>query len=564
MTILIVNIGRSDLYVEIDNHFFPVGYYKQAPNVSEDNLTSDEVKLWHERDEYIEEIFCDELGLAKTEFTFRNLTRKLVDAYNREPEIWHQRIRPLRLEGVLLDSKKKGFDVKCMHLFITNQTPEHESDSIYLFYILKQWFNCSRPDIDVRDHPIPGTINISKDQDALLHFYYEFFSHIVSNIKNDDALIISAKGGTNPMLTALQVQAVASGAPYQLFIDPQLIVKDALNGKPSHCEITSYWQYMSVQKYQIVKRLLLERWDFDGAIQILKDWHSSLKFLVDKQIIDTVLASTSKNVLLARQALNLGQSYLNLDHRNAQAIARGNPELSLSSAIRNYDSALNLYTQCRMFWQLDQVANFLSRLSSYYEGILDVLIEHLSSKDYLNRHPNGNLKGIATDKLDDSCWDLFKQEFKRFDRGFQKRTFSRESNFPLSNRLLKRSFVHALVQSRRRTNETAPWDTTRKALISLDYWAEKRNALIHDAEGLSKNRMQELWLQKEDLTACEPDKILGTLTEIHVNKIKTLNQPPSSYVGTYKDYYIYSEICELVVNKLLKPNSALVPAASPE
>lgn len=90
-----------------------------------------------------------------------------------------------------------------------------------------------------------------------------------SELEEKELMLISVKGGTNQMKTALQLQGISVSAFKRLlFINPLLSIPSVFAGQPSSCELESYWRYMRTHKYQTI-RLLLERWDFDGAIQIL-------------------------------------------------------------------------------------------------------------------------------------------------------------------------------------------------------------------------------------------------------------------------------------------------------
>jgi len=167
MTILIANIGTSDLAVKIDDYYLPVRFDRSEPNLDQSNLTEDEKIIWSNdwrQDDIINKL-CPEIGIeiypdVTTKLSFRELTEKLLAVYEK-----------------------------------------------------------------------------------------------------DEAILVSIKGGTPQMQTALRLQAVASTISKQLFIDPQLSVKNILHGQPSPCQLTAYWKYMRNQNYKTVETLL-ERWDF--------------------------------------------------------------------------------------------------------------------------------------------------------------------------------------------------------------------------------------------------------------------------------------------------------------
>ncbi|MEG4022486.1 hypothetical protein [Microcoleus sp. S13C4] len=534
--ILIANIGTSDLTVKIDDYYIPVGFDRNEPNIDESGLTEDEKTVWDAqlRQSYIISELCPELGVTVTEnrngqksFSFRELTQKLLAAYENDATgKWHDRIRPGRIWGVLQTATQDpNFQVKKAYIFVTDQ-PEfildpksgqekfnflgYPSDSIHLFSILKKWFQQEMPDLELIDKIIPKPIP-AVDRDELLNYYYQFF---FQHIRSEQTILIAIKGGTPQMQLALTMQAIASSVTNQLFINPQLSVKNILNGKASECDFASYWRYMRSQKYQDVKIILESRWDFRGAISILDKWLATLKFL--KPYINDPKLSAS-NELLSRivKTLEVGDYCLNLDIQTAKIFLKDNPQLAsklskkLVKQVSNYDSLLNLYSQCCIYYNLDQIANFLSRMSSFYEGVLEETAKKLEIyRDFPNR----------------------------------------------TNRFEKRSFIGGKVQYRNKISEIEAWEEILLLLKSFDYWCDRRNELIHHGKGMSKERMKSLYPQAkaENSDSCPPDRIIEHMAKILTSNLGIVKpEYLHQFVRTSTHHYIYSEVKDWAIAQLL-------------
>ncbi|MCC3415737.1 MULTISPECIES: hypothetical protein [unclassified Microcoleus] len=535
--ILIANIGTSDITVKIDDYYIPVGFDRNEPNIDESGLTDDEKTVWDAqlRQSYIISELCPELGVTVTEnrngqksFSFRELTQKLLATYEKDATgTWHDRIRPGRIWGVLQTATQDAnFQVKQAYIFVTDQ-PEfildkksgkekfnllgYPSDSIHLFNILKKWFQQEMPDLELICKVIPKHIP-AVDRDELLNYYYQFF---FQHIRSEQTILIGIKGGTPQMQLALTMQAIASSVTSQLFINPQLSVKNILNGKASECDFASYWRYMRSQKYQDVQIILESRWDFRGAICILDKWLATLKFL--KPYIDDPKLSAS-NELLSRivKTLEVGDYCLNLDCQTAKDFLVNNPQLAsklskkLVKQVSNYDSLLNLYSQCCIYYNLDQIANFLSRMSSFYEGVLEQTATQI---------------GIDID-------------------------------FPyLKNRFEKRNFISEKILQRNQASEQQAWQEILLLLKSLDYWCSHRNQLIHHGKGMSKKRMKLLYqeeVKKEHLDTCPPDRIIEHMAKILTSNLEIVKpEYLHQFVRTSTHHYIYSEVKDWAIAQLL-------------
>lgn len=515
MTILIANIGTSDLAVKIDgfDYYLPI-FERREPNEDISELTTDELEVWHNKNSYTE-LLCDELNVCvskslrtkEPEFSFIEFSDKLLQTYLSKPDTWHSRIRPGRIGGVIIDAKNK-FTLEKIHLFVTNQKPQHKLDTIYLFKILKHWFK-REYGFQLIAEEIPIKIT-AKESDDLLYYYYKFFH---KNISSDDTVIVSIKGGTPQMHTALKMQAIASSVSCLMFIDPQFSITKTLTGEVSDCKLTSYWQYMRTQKYQTVKLLLENGWDFNGAIDILEDWKAVLKFFLSHKVIGSQdIASSNEAISRVIKTLAVGINCFNLDIQSAKKVLQDNSQSRLSHKmtheVMKYDSLLNLYTQCRIYYQLEQIANFLSRMSSFYEGVLARIARNI---------------------------DCYK-------------------NFEYTNRFDKREFVDKKVRMRNIRRELEAWEEVQTLLKSLDYWCTQRNRLIHSAEGVSKKRMQELFTQQHNYNSdlCHPDEILANMAKILSSHLEIVtNEYCYKFVGENKQYYIYSEVKDWVIDKLM-------------
>jgi hypothetical protein len=366
------------------------------------------------------------------------------------------------------------------------------------------------PDLELIYQVIPKQIP-AIERDELLNYYYQFF---FQNIRSEQTLLIAIKGGTPQMQLALTMQAIASSVTKQLFINPHLSVKNILNGQASKCDFTSYWRYMRSQKYQDVKIILESRWDFRGAISILDRWLATLKFL--NPYIDDPKLSAS-NELLSRivKTLEIGDYCLNLDIQTARDFLQKNPHLTsklskkLVEQVSSYDSLLNLYSQCCIYYNLDQIANFLSRMSSFYEGVLEQTVKKLRI----------------------------------------------ERNFPyLKGRFDKRDFIEEKIGTRNKASEVKAWSEILLLLKSLDYWCTHRNQLIHHGKGMSKERMKLLYPQAklDNPDTCPPDRIIENMAKI-IGSNLGLVKPEylHKFVSDTTPHYIYSEVKDWAIAKLL-------------
>ncbi len=567
MAVLVANIGTSDLAVKIDDYYIPVGFDRNEPNLDVSNLNEDEQLFWEQdlRQQYIIESLCAELDVEVTQnrnrafFSFRELTEKLLNAYEANETKWHQRLSPGRIWGVI-ETAKTQFNAQFAYIFITDQPSKHPSDSVYLFKILQKWFQIEM-NFTLQPKFIPSTIP-AVDQDQLLDFYYHFFREA---IPEQDVILVSIKGGTGQMQTALKMQAISSAIPNLLFIDPRLSIKNVLHGKPSESELTSYWKYMRNHKYQSVQQLL-ERWDFDGTSNILRDWQQVLHFLIDQNVLKRAeIRKSRKRVHLVIQALEAARSLFNLDVQAARDIVEKNPTLVEDLGLRldkfvdpdRYDSLLNLYTQSCIYSNLVQTANLLARIGSFYEGVIHRLIKKQGGNQYLD-----NWRINTRLFKQDIGQDLYREFMNLEEKGYLDLTYSIKFS-----RFSKRNYVDIIIKHRRSnrglTQDFSAWledefslsgGSRVKGILgllkSLDYWIGQRNSLVHGAEGISKRRINEFDQQRPP-EACTYEEILEVLATMLRSPLVALRaEDRQQFVGT-DEYYIYSDVKESAIAQLM-------------
>ena len=555
MAILIINLGTSELAVKIEEHYFPLKFNRKEPNIILPPKGSNEEALWNQREDYIEEFLCEELKLDKTA-SFRDLTKKILEEYEQNFDYWHQRLRPGRIWGVINTAQQK-YQVQEVYCFVTNQPPEDKSgyptDSIHLFEILKKWFAKEIPNLILK----PKIIDFKAvDQDALFNYYYEFF-HEVS--QEQDKILISIKGGTGQMQTALRIQAMASMVEFQANLEPELDIVKLLHGKPSPCKLNAYWQYIRNQKYLAVKQLL-QRWDFDGSIQLLKSWQNYLETLIQEKITDDDTSITDNNTKIKQiiAALNIAVDCFNLDNKKASRdvkktennLLRQETSLFKLVADDNYDRLLNIYTQCRIYWELNQIANFLARLSSFVEETLHHLIRELGGVTYFDKVKSPDNWDLDKNKVEPALWSLFeKREGNKCNYTYPYR---------LPGRFSKRNFVDAMIQYRDNQNEKIAWERIKESLDKLDYWIQKRNQIVHSAEGVSQESMQNLLSSdrshnvKYSTEACPPAQIIQEITHVSKQTSLIIKKPQSQFVGINNaPLFIYSDIINWVEGNLI-------------
>ncbi|MFM7425052.1 MAG: hypothetical protein ACKO7W_08690 [Elainella sp.] len=594
MTILIANLGTSDVSIQVEvedwgkPRYIPIGFDRNERNLKppQDN---EEEQIWNVREEIVLNQLCPELGVevtvykGKRSFSFRDFTERLWQAYITAPEQWHHRIRPGRIWGVIKAAQQQ-FGVEQVYLFVTDQP--HFGDTIFLFEILKQWLKQEKSTLAL----VPHLIHNAVEQDVLFQDYYQFFNRISQRQGDDTEILISTKGGTPQMQTALQMQAMASTVRFQAHLEPQLSVTRVLEGEPSPCIAGVYWQYARSQKYQVVKLLLNNRWDFAGAEQILRDWQSFLERLVERGIADQEVTAGNQQLEQVLIALQIAQTWLNLDDRSAKALIAQHPQIAQAAGLAALSTSqpsklLNLYTQCRILWQLDEVANFLPRMGSFCEAVMDLVIwQFLGKSDAVDSRWKVCQEKIEA-KWGTSFWHHFAQVEGEKNSRFKPQRKRDGTWYDISGRYSKRNFAQAIVDHQSDLSIQENWARLLDLLQQLDYWANKRNELIHGAEGISKREMRAAYEDEiEKLqssrqraatikkkapsldqpsssskspqaalpTYCSPDDILQVMEQLCRNSLVHLSVNESScYIGTHARYYLYSEIRDYVLGQLI-------------
>jgi hypothetical protein len=556
MATLIANIGTSDLTVKIQGfeYYIPVGFDRDEPNEVAEDLTEDEKVIWerNSREDFIANGLCKELGVevrgqGRNAYSFRELTEKLLAAYQQEPDSWQERIRPGRIWGVIHTAIEE-FSVKKINIFVTNQSPPQHQDTCFLFEIIKRWIerHLQREDILFLKRVIPQNVKPNQ-QDLVLNEYYRFF---VDEIDSNEVVLVSTKGGTPQMQTALRLQSITADIPKLLFLDPILSKRKVLLGEPSACVRTSYWQYQRTQKYRVVMQLL-ERFDFAGACQVLKGWQSILSFQIEQGVVSkSQLRSSRRLVDEAIKGLEVADSLINLDIEAARASKKEmNLDMSLdldaqiNQAIENYSVLLNLYSQCRIYKQNLQVSHFLSRMSSLCEEILDEAIKKLGGNRYLEPAAVGfrvEIREIRKLLPQDQLSLLDSLDYVR--NGQYAKILYRTS---------KLSFLDILLAIRKKDSESESLSLLKREINSLEFWIYKRNEMIHDSQGFSSNRISELNKEAKRIGACLYEEILKVLANILSSPLLQLPNIDKQNFTKGDDLYLYTSLKKWVMEKLL-------------
>lgn len=568
MAILLANIGTSDLAVQIpingENYYLPIDYLQAEANISRKiaQLAPNLQELWDYKKQrsYIETILYNELGFPPSQKqTSRYLTKVLFEEYTNKPNYWYSRIKPVRILGSI--EKAMSLGAKKGYIFVTDQKTENkpngeEKDTVYLFKILQKWLQDAKLEFNIKPVFLDANVN-ANELEAMLKCYYEGINQIskiekLNQVEGENELVlVSIKGGTEAMKTALQIQAIDAGFKKLVFLDPELSLERILYGQASECRLTLYWRHLRSQKYRTVGQLL-DRWDFDGAIQVLADWQSILASL-PKGIVDDSDISQSQNVIKsAITLLEIGSCLFNLDTEKAKNFIKQSNLEKIENNL-NYPQYkwLNLYTLCRIHWQLNQIATFLPRLSSFVEELLNYLILQLSEGKYILNNEDFKLD---VNQLETELFNAFAEleslkKIKDYTDNFAQPYWLRY----IYNKL---HFAAALVKFQ--TRDLKVWQDIEHSVSKLNYWIDIRNDLIHRATGVSKDGMLELRLKdsqdsqkkKRAIAACHPDAIQAEIVNLICRVSTLLNEPVNPCVGENTQYYIYSEIRDIVLVKL--------------
>ncbi|MDX2232443.1 MAG: hypothetical protein NW220_22625 [Leptolyngbyaceae cyanobacterium bins.349] len=373
--ILVANIGTSDLSIKVDDYYLPIGFDREERNLKPPESVQ---ALWEHRTKKVRAIAQAELGIdlsGKDDRSwFRAVSGELWERYQQAPEIWHERIRIGRLLGVI-QAARQSAPVLDIHLVVTDQPPSetegYPSDTRHAFDIIQFWLKREFPKLMKDSKPqlrlTREAITFKAVNQDLLFDYYD---RLLNQFDPDQAMYISVKGGTPQMQTALKIQAIATAGKVPIFLEPQPHVMRILEGKASECDRVAYWRYQQSQTYRSVRQLLM-RWDFDGAATLLTEWNQTSKQLIDIQVKDErqKLKQHQKQVQQVLTGMQIAVDCLNLDRAAAQkatAALQQDNQVPIKATFDDDDLLKNLYAQCQIYYQLNQVANFLPRMGSFY------------------------------------------------------------------------------------------------------------------------------------------------------------------------------------------------------
>lgn len=200
---------------------------------------------------------------------------------------------------------------------------------------------------------------------------------------------------------------------------------------------------------QSVKLLLDERWDFDGAKQILKEWDKVLDFVIREKGAEDEIKSGKIRLDKIIAALNVGVHYMNLDYDSG--LIEKNSQLGTDETFQVWitnqgdEKLLNLYTQCRIYWEINQIANFLARMSSFYEATLDRLIKILDGQKYFNTQDDSLNIPLVRQDIGETLWNEFYNDQKAYSPDLRDYHLPKAKPVKLLNRLAKRNFIDKLL-----------------------------------------------------------------------------------------------------------------------
>ena len=557
MTILVANIGTSDIAVKVGDYFLPIGFDRSEPNLVEPDVETVEGAFWHNRRTHLSQFFEQQLNLHP-KARFRDVTKALLSAYQQDPDTWHRRIVVGRIRGVIHSVLNSHTPVKA-HLVLTDQ-PEtekcgHPTDTVHAFELIKAWLQREEPslfeDSGQKLSLVKRTIDFSAvDEDRLHGYFYELFQ----GFEPDETIYLSVKGGTHQMQQALKMQALASNTKAQIFVSPKPVVADILAGKPSDCYRVSYWRYQQNQKHQAAA-LLLNRWDFDGAAVLLADWLATLQSLE----IDAEDDLPRYKVRLSQviKGLKMSVARMNLDTEAAKELARSSEQLTQFS--HRFNALENLYAQCRIHFEQEQVSNFLFFLGAFYEATQIAMIKALGGWQYVKRKKNGSEVSIEAIRAHAAQRKGTASLVAAIQKYLPKDQQSLGKKLSLGNRYKRQTYIAGLHSFRY-------GDTADDAVPAIDgwhrlsFWYDVRNKLVHGAEGINKNRLfevyttevdererQEIEINKQKSPPCSPDDILPTMQTI-LREIKRAEEKPVD--NAQNEFALYGCIREWAISSL--------------
>jgi hypothetical protein len=621
--ILIANIGTSDLSVRVDvnddDYYLPIDPLDE-PNLKDQirQLLPEQQQIWnaqYAKGQQLSEHPLVKYGLYQAlEFSAkppsRHLTNVLLEQCRANPDLWRDRIKPVRILGVIEAARQLGASQG--YIFVTDQASEdeaskdepkgNEKDTLYLYELLKWWLNQAQIPFTLTPLVIQRSLDPRQPdlQDWLLNFYYETLNRIIRSPSDsihtweNDLILVSIKGGTPQMQTALRIQAIA-GIRKLVFLEPELMIDKVMKGTASSCKRVSYWRYLRTQKHQIVQQLLEQRWDFDGAREVLEDWQKSLAFLVKYEAIDDrgnpeELDRYLQRIQQVNAGLEIASHHFNLDRNaatvlltnEANADLRQDPDLQLQNYLEHYDPLLDLYAQCQIYFELKRVADFLGRMGSFYETALNEAIVGLGGKQYLQVEESGwwklktelfnpsVLKRTAIPTQETEARHTLWREFSRRQgrrsrnsmysderfRDMSKFDFTKNKKIDLNNRFIKRNFLDALIYISPVENSIS--DRLYEVFKNLDFWYDARNQLVHSLRGISVDRVKEFHNTRppEFEHTCKYERILQIMNKLRIlvreqcilESARRIEQVPDSSL----DGYLYRPLRTWVMQQLTR------------
>ena len=448
MSILVANIGHSDIQIEVGGYYLPLES-RMEPNLELPMSGSPECSIWKCRLDNLKVAFKDELDI-NIDTDLRNHFREISFQLSKQYERWNPYVKIGRIQGLI--QKALTFDSNLQaYLVVTNQPKTEKkgypSDTVHVFDLieskLKQenpnWFIGEIPKLSLKKVEITFK---AVEEDQLFDYYQTLFHDFGS----EETVYVSIKGGTPQMQTALKMQAIASNTKAQIFLSPQPKALKILAGEPSECFPTAYWRYQQGQTYRAV-HLLLKRWDFDGAATLLTEWYSTLETLIKNGVTDDqhILKSQQGKVERVIRWLELAVAHFNLDKDKVTALAIGDTQLM--SLAEQFSKPENLYAQCKIYYELRRISHLLSHLGSFFDVSQEDLVERLEGQ---------------------------------FD-----------ANVKRGSRYRKRGFIKRLVD-RKGMSDNTNISCIIKNWRKLDFWYDIRNQLIHGAKGINKERLKEV------------------------------------------------------------------------
>ncbi|NEO98732.1 MAG: hypothetical protein F6K58_08640 [Symploca sp. SIO2E9] len=155
-------------------------------------------------------------------------------------------------------------------------------------------------------------------------------------------------------------------------------------------------------------------------------------------------------------------------------------------------------------------------------------------------------------EMGDKSWQVFFDLEAPYNTKLKYYQVEQDPFFQLVGRPTKRNFLEVLVSSRQLPQQQGHWPVVLDLLKCLDYWANKRNEMIHQNQGMSLERMENLF-KRENPDACPPQEICLVMADICNSELGIIpKQYRQRFVGNQADYYLYTSIRKWAISELLK------------